>query len=251
MPAIKTLALAFAVFGSQGMNCSEGRSPPSLATVHLNDIHLQIVDAGSGTFGVSLSWLAPSDGKVSYYEIFQGLNKDSLRQYSDIQLSADSPHATLVLPNESRPMTVYYAIRAIWVEPTGQKLVSDTLAIDSLTVLPSFSILSPNSGSLQSGRLLRIELYTHSEFGILLRATLYEKNGSVWTVKQEHCLPQNGCDNPIFGTFLQKDSLTLEDVAPGDTLESLLCVEGTESFQGQLTGLNQSMGCARFGRVAH
>ena len=157
---------------------------------------------------------------------------------------------SLVLPDAARPMTVYYAVRSIWVEPTGQKLVSDTLAIDSLIILPSFSILSPSSGSLQAGRLLRIELETHSDPGILLKASLYEKNGSVWTLKQENCLPQDGCNNPIFGPGLPADSLTLEDVAPGDTVESLFCVQGTESFQGHLTGLNQSLGCSRFNRVA-
>lgn len=248
--ALKYWALGLAVFASQGMNCSERRAPPSLATVHLSDIHLQIADAASGTFGVSLAWAAPADGKISFYEIFQGMDKDSLRQISDLQLSSDSPHVLLVLPDEARPMTVYYAVRAIWVEPTGQKLVSDTLAIDSLTVLPSFSILSPSPGSFQKGRLLHIQLETHSEAGILLKGTLYEKNAGSWTIKQQNCIPQDGCENPIFGSSLQNDSLTLEDVAPGDTLPSLFCVLGTESFQGHLTGLNQSMGCSRFSRVA-
>jgi hypothetical protein len=238
---LKGIAIALAVFASQGMNCSEHLPPPSLATIHIKDIHLQILDPASGTPGVYLAWSAPADGKVSFYEIYQGSRKDSL---------GHSPFALRVLPDSSRPMTVYFAVRAVWVEPTGQKLISDTLAIDSLTILPSFSILSPSSGSLRTGRLLRIELVTNSDMGIVLNAVLYEKNGSVWTTKQKFCLPRNSCDNPIFGSSLQTDSLTLEDVAPGDTVQSLFCVQGTESFQGHLTGLDQSLGCSRYNRVA-
>ena len=231
------------------MDCSEHRTAPSLATIHLEDIHVLIADPATGTAGVFLGWSPPADGKVSYYEVYEGFKKDSLGHASLTLAATDSPSTVLVLPDSSRPMTLYYAVRAVWVEATGQKLVSDTLAIDSLIVLPSFSILSPGTGSVQQGRLLRIELETHSDPGIYLDMILFERNAGKWTVKQDTCLPLQACEVPVFGTSLQRDSLVLEDVAPGDTLASLLCVQGTESFQGNRTGLNQSLGCSRFKRV--
>lgn len=243
------MGLILVGLASQGMDCSEHRKPPSLATIRLEDIHVEIVDPATGTEGVYLSWSPPLDGKVSYYEIYQTFKKDSLGHSIHTQPASDTPSATLLLPDTSRPMTIYFAVQSVYVEATGQKIVSDTLPIDSLIVLPSFSILSPGTGTIQQGRILRVELETHSDPGIILKMFLFEKIGSKWVTKHNTCFPLNGCEVPIFGSSLQSDSLVLEEVAPGDTLLSLLCIEGTESFEGHKTGLNQSLGCSRFGRV--
>jgi hypothetical protein len=248
--ALKAFGLGFAVLASQGMSCSEHRPLPSLSTIHLNDIHLQIVDPASGKPGVFLAWSPPTDGKVTYYEIYQGFRMDSLGHSAHTQPASDPPQAILLLPDSSAPFTVYYAVRSIFVEGTGQKEISDTLDVDSLTVLPSFSILSPSPGSFQPGRTLRMKYETHSDNGIVLKATLFEKYKDAWAIKQDTCLPLETCGVPIFGGSLQSDSLVLEDVAPGDTVSALFCVLGTESFQDQRTGLNQSLGCSRYFRVA-
>jgi len=233
-----------------GMQCSEQHPPPSLNTVHLKDIHLQISDPASGAPAVYIGWEKLSDPKVSYYEVYQSFNKDSLIHSIVTQLASDSPRVVRALPDSAQPMTVYYAVRAVAVEATGQKVISDTLAVDSITVLPSFSIHSPGPNSVQVGRDLTIELDVSSNQGILLKAVLYERKANVWSIKQQFCLPQNNCNNPVFGTSSQPETLTLETVAPGDTLASLLCFQGTESFEAKLTGLNQSLICSRFSRVA-
>ena len=233
-----------------GMQCSEQHAPPSLNTAHLKDIHLQISDPATGAPAVYIGWEKLSDPKVSYYEVYQSFNKDSLVHSSLTQLASDSPHVVILLPDSSQPMTVYYAVRAVAVEATGQKVISDTLAIDSITVLPSFSIHNPGQKSVQVGRDLTIELDVSSNQGILLKAVLYERNNGDWSIKQQFCLPRDNCNNPVFGTSYQPETLTLEKVAAGDTVASLLCVQGIESFEARLTGLNQSLICSRFSRVA-
>jgi hypothetical protein len=241
------LGLAFVIL--QGMDCSEHRVPPALATIHLKDIHLEVVDPATGTSGVFLAWPTPADGKVTHYEVFQSFKSDSMGHSQQTLPATDSPSVILAIPDSGRPMTLYYAVRAVYVEATGQKLISDTLAVDSITILPSFSILSPSQGSIQHGRTLQLELATGSQDGILLKMILYEKIKTKWAITQKSCFPITGCDAPIFGGSLQRDSLILQDVSAKDTLESFLCMVGTESFEEDSTGLNQSLGCSRFVRV--
>jgi hypothetical protein len=249
LAGLKCIALILALLAFQGMDCSEHQTIPSLATIRLKEIHLQILDPATGTLGVYLAWDHPADGKASYYEIYHASKLDSLKHPQFIQPATDSPLARITLPDSSRPMTLYFAIRSVWVEPTGQKLIGDTLAIDSIKVLPSSSILAPGTGSVQVGRNLHIEVETGSDPGILLYRYLYEKNGSKWLLKQQACLPAEGCNNPIFGRGFQREDLVLEQVAVGDTIPSLFCVLGTESFEGYLTGLIQSLSCSRYIRV--
>ncbi len=234
----------------QGMSCTEHPAPLSLVSIHLTDIHLQIAEPASGTAGVYVRWEKPADGKVSYYEIYQGMKKDSLGHAIKTQAATESTSTILSLPDSTKPFTLYFAVRSIFVEGTGQKISSDTLIIDSLTLLPSFSILNPSNGSLQLGRALHIEVTTSSNPGIIFHLSLFENNAGKWTKKQEGCLPADACDIPIFGGSGARDSLTLEPVPPNDTLSSLLCLVGTESFEGHKTGLNQSLGCSRYKRIA-
>ncbi len=248
---LKALGLFLVALTFEGMSCSEHRSTPALSTIRLNEIHLIMADPASGKPGIFLSWSKPVDGKVSYYEIYQSFNRDSLG-HSLVTLAAkDTPSTVVILPDSTLPKTIYYAVRSIWVEPTGQKLVSDTLPVDSITVLPSFTILIPPTGSIQKGREILIELQTHSDPGILLNLSIFEKHIETWSLVQRACLPHGSCETPIFGAASVKDTLTLQDVPANESpLPSLLCLDGTESFQGNLTGLRQSMGCSRYLRVS-
>jgi hypothetical protein len=248
-PIARTLAALCAGILSQGFYCSQKHDPPILPTATFTDIHLKIVDPASGSPGVYLAWDYPDDAKASYFEIYQATKKDSLKHVFRTQ-PADDPHnISLPLPDSSRPFTLYYAVRAIWVEPTGDKLLGDTLRVDSLRILPSLTILQPASGSHKSGRTLSMEVQTASDNGVMIRLSYFEKSGSAWPLKQDTCLPTNRCGFPIFGNSVQNDSLTLEQHADTDTVQALFCVVGTESFQDQTTGLAQSLGCTRFYRV--
>ncbi len=250
MNALRGTSLLLAGLTSLGMNCSEHNRPPSLTSIHLKDIHLEILDPSAGSPGVSIAWSPPADGKVSYYDIYQSFKMDSLGNSILTVPATDSPSVLLPLPDSSLPQTVYFAVRSIWVEATGQKLISDTLVVDSITILPSLSILAPKAGSLQPGRMLQMELETASNFGITLSRSIYERLTTKWLLKQKSCLPATQCDIPIFGPSFVRDSTVLEDVLPGETVSALLCVIGTESFEGHRTGLIQSQGCTRFQRVA-
>ena len=246
----QAFGLLLAALVTQGFYCAEKPNAPSLPTATFTDIHLKIEDPALGSPGVLLAWKYPEKAEASYFEIYQSLYKDSLRHTSYQQPATDSMRMVVPLPNSSRPFTLYYAVRAIWIEPTGQKLVGDTLEIDSITIAPSLIILKPRAGSYKGGRALNMEVQTSSDIGVILRIAYYERSGTAWTAKQDTCLPVNGCGSTIFGNSVQRDSLTLEQHGKNDTIPALFCVVGTESFQEQRTGLTQSLGCARYFRVA-
>lgn len=232
----------------QGFYCAEKTDPPTLPAATLSDIHLLIKDPARTTLGIYLAWSYPQDAKATYFEIYQSLTKD-LRHAVAIQPASDSQHAVLSLPDSVRPFAMYFAVRAVYVEPTGQKLVSDSLPIDSISVTPSLNILEPASNSYKAGRALDMEVQTSSDPGVVIRYVYYERTGLGWRLEQEGWLPFGDTPTPIFGNSVQRGSITLEEHAKADTVESLYCVVGTESFQEQTTGQIQSLGCSRFYRV--
>jgi hypothetical protein len=243
------MAMTAAVLVCQGFYCGEKSDPPTLPGATLEDIHLLIKDPALRTQGIYLAWSYPKDAKATYFEIYQSLILDSLRHAVFTQPAKDSQHAVLALSDTSRPFTMYFAVRAVYVEPTGQKLVSDTLIVDSISVTPSLNILHPSSGSFMPGRTLDMEVQTSSDPGVVIRFTYYEEADTGWGLNQEGWLPFGDDPTPIFGNSVQRGSLTLEQHAATDTVNALFCVVGTESFQERATGQIQSLGCTRFFRV--
>lgn len=243
------LGLALAAWAGLGMSCQEKQPSPSLPSAVLTDVRLQIDDPAQGNPGVLLAWDYPASANASYFQLYQAFTLDSLKHEVETRPATDPHRAVLRLPDASRPFTLYFAVRAVWVEPTGQKLISDTLVPDSITVAPSLNILKPGSGTYARGRVLGMEVQTNSDPGVMLRMAYYEKGPQAWIAKQDTCLPLDRCGQPIFGPSLQRDSLILEQHADTDTVAALFCVIGTESFQEQRTGLVQSLGCSRFFRV--
>lgn len=244
----RAIGLLASVLVCQGFYCGEKPDPPTLPGATLDDIHLLIKDPARPTLGIYLAWSYPEDAKATYFEIYQSLSKDSLRHAVAAQ-PADSQHAILSLSDNSRPFTLYFAVRAVYVEPTGQKLVSGSLPIDSISVTPSLNILEPASNSLKAGRALDMEVQTSSDPGVVIRFAYYEEAAEGWGLEQEGWLPLGDDPTPIFGRSVQRGSLTLEQLAETDTVASLYCVVGTESFQERATGQIQSLGCTRFFRV--
>ena len=140
--SLRALGIGLAALLSQGFYCSQKNDPPGLPSVRLTDIHLKMDDPGRGLPGVYLAWDYPADEDASYFEIYQSYQKDSLSQAILSQAASEPFHIVLPLPDSSRPFTLYYAVRAIRVEPTGQKIYSDTLPVDSITIAPSLVTLS-------------------------------------------------------------------------------------------------------------
>lgn len=249
LKATRFLAAGLVLWACLGMSCEQNQDPPVLPSPTLTDIHLALSDPARGTAGVYLAW-EYTGSQASYYEVYQSLARDSLLSGKLAPPArAESTHTLLLLPDLTRPFTVYYAVRAIWVEPTGQTQVSDSLRVDSLTATPALSILAPASASYLEGRLLHLQVQTQSDPGVALRMAYYEKTGDEWTEKADTCMPMDACGRPVFGRSVQEENLVLDQPVPGDTIPALFCVIGTESFQGMHTGLAQSLGCVNFFRV--
>ena len=249
------LAIGLVWAASLGMSCEQSHEPPALPAPVLNDIHLRIADPERGLPGIFLAWDYPG-AKASYFEIYRSLARDSLRAGTLAPAAVtESLSAALDLPDQVRPLTVYFAVRAIRIEPTGQKIVSDTLVPDSLTVAPSLTILKPASGSHQGGRILDLAVQTQATFGATLRMAYVEKAGGAggvggsWIQKKDTCLPMDGCGQSVFGGSLQSETLVLDPHDGSDTLTALFCAFGIESFQGHPTGLTESVACSRFFRI--
>jgi hypothetical protein len=244
------LAAGLAFTACLGMTCVQEMDPPGLPAPRLTSIGIKVTDPGLGASGAALAWTYSGD-RVSYFEIYRSLKLDSLLRGSPARsVAAESSGVLMPLPDSARPFTLYFAVRAVWIEPTGQKTVSDSALPDSLTLNPSLDILQPAAGSVQAGRRLDIQVLTQSESGVTLRMHYFEKRDGAWSRKLDTCLPMDACGLPIFGHSQQQESLTLEQPAAADTIPAMFCLIGTESFEGRATGMAQSLGCKGFLRVA-
>lgn len=231
-----------------GMVCIDSETTaPGLPEAKLKDIRLQLMDPETGRTGALLAW-EWTEEKVSSFEVYQSFFKDSLGTAAMI-LSGESRSALVRLPDSGTPFTLYYGVRAVLVEATGQKRFGRSVPVDSLKVNPSLEILSPTPRSRQSGRNLEVDVRVDSDDGIVLRQTVFEHSGSAWSRTLDTCLPKSECGVPTFGNAFKRDELTLQSVAPGDTLETLYCVQGDETFEDLSTGRSQSLGCVRFFRI--
>lgn len=246
----KILPAICAAWASLGMVCTGPDGPdPSLPEVRLDEIRLQLLDPEDGGQGAALSWSWPEGERASSFEVFQSLDKDSLGAPVAEVEAPESTSAVLRLPDSSRPLILYYGVRAVFEEATGQKLYSKTIPIDSLVVNPSLEILSPASRSRHGERILEVEVKTSSDDGIVIRQVLFERTRAGWNRQLDTCLPMAACGVPVFGSTIQRDALILQTLPAGDSLECLFCVLGNESFDGSRTGGKQNLGCSRFFRV--
>lgn len=231
------------------MICTGPDGPdPTLPEVRIEGIRLELADPEDGRPGAALSWTWPEGERASSFEIFQGLDKDSLGA-PVAEVPASDSAVLLRLPDSSRPLVLYYGVRAVFEEATGQKVYSKSIPVDSLIVNPSLQILSPASRSRHGERNLDVEVKTSSDDGIVIRQVLYERTRAGWNRQLDTCLPREACGVPIFGSTVQRDALTLQALSPGDSVECLFCVIGNESFDGSPTGGKQSLGCSRFFRT--
>jgi hypothetical protein len=228
----------------------DGKPSPSLPGARLTDIRLVLEDPGSGRLGVSLAWDWPAEEEATYFEVYQSLRRDSLGSPVLLRDGADPSRVpSLRLPDSAGSGTLYYGVRGVRVEPTGQKVYGDTIPVDSLILSAAVAILNPAPLSRHAGRLLDVEVKTASDGGILLRQTLDARSGGAWARLLDTCLPMIACGTPIFGSSQQRDALTLGSLAAGDTLETLYCVHGDETFEDVSTGRRQALVCARFLRT--
>lgn len=221
---------------------------PSLPAARLSDIRLVLEDPATGRVAAHLAWSWEDEEPATYFEVYQALAKDSLGVPVRVQDAAEPREIRLRLPDTGRPVTLYYGIRAVRTGPTGQKTYGDSIPVDSLIANPSLAILRPSPRSLQIGRELEVEVKTSSDEGIVLRQSLYEKNGGSWRLVRDTCLPMDACGAHILGNSIQRDMLLLPGLSAGDSLETLYCVYGDESFEDLATGRIQSLGCSRFHR---
>jgi hypothetical protein len=232
------------------MSCGQNQDPPGLPSPRFTDIRLTLADPERGSAGVYLAWEYP-EGKATYFLVYPGVANDSTPKSAwPAPVATESLHLQLTLPDSTRPYTAYFSVRAVKVEATGQKVVSDTLVPDSLTVTPALNILSPVNGTRLAGRMLELQVQTQSDPGVALRLAYLEKTDGSWRVKMDTCMPMDACGIPVFGRSVQRETLVLENYVGSQPLPALFCVFGNESFQGQRTGLAQSLGCAGFLRVA-
>jgi hypothetical protein len=233
------------------MICTGDGSPePTLPEVKPTSIRLELQNPEDGRSAAALEWAWPASEKATYFEIYQSLRKDSLgAPVQVLDRTGDTARAQVRLPDTSRPMTVYYGIRAVLNEATGQKIYGKAIPVDSLTVNPSLGILSPATRSYQAGRTLEVEVQTSSDDGIVLRQVIYQKDAGAWSRLLDTCLPMAACAVPHFGNKSHRDALVLQAPGPADTLQSLYCVLGDESFEDLSTGRRQSLGCIRFFRT--
>jgi len=113
--ALRILASGLAITACMGLTCQRNQDPPSLPSPILTDIHLGISDPSLVVPAAVLTWRNPGT-KASYYLVYQSLARDSMVSGSlEPPVATESLGIALRLPDQVRPFTIYYAVRAVQV----------------------------------------------------------------------------------------------------------------------------------------
>ncbi len=227
--------------------CSEGNAIPSLPDVAVDSLRLILYNPELGSRGAYLTWDYPVNKPVTYFELYRGFNPDSLG-LPVLTNIAPAPRFTRVeIPDSSPPYTLYFGMRAVEVDPTGQKKYSMKIRLDSLRLMGTGAIHRPLNGDTVLGREIPIEVRTGSDPGQTLRQIWFEKRSSGWVQIVDTCLPRSECEKPVFGTITLLDTIVLS--GSPTPISTLFCVMATEANISQSHGLKQSLGCSRFERM--
>ncbi len=228
-----------------GFFCAPGGSPAGLPGVFIDTLRLELLDPAQGSPGAHVAWSAPS-AAISSLELYQSLRSDSLGAPVLTGIPPAPASVDVALPDSSPPFTVYFALRAVQVDPTGEKNYSDTLELDSLLITAPPGIYQPANGDTLTGRTAPVSVLIGSDPGATLRQAWYEDEDTGWAMALDTCLPRSDCLTPLFGTNLVTDTIELAP-APAGGIHELFCVLTTEVISTS-RGLRQSLGCSRFTR---
>jgi hypothetical protein len=206
-----------------------------------------LMDPALGTRGIQIQF-EPSDSEsVTSFEIYRSLKADSLGDPILTDLGPKDREALIVVPDTNPPFKLFFGVRAIRRLETGEKLISAHLPIESLQVLSPVRIYHPSNGDHIASSEIELEVGVTTDQGILLRQSWWELGENGWHIRLDTCLPRNDCQTPLFGSVIRKDTITLSDPIQG-FVTNLLCVQGSEVFDGRLTAQRQSLICTRFDR---
>ncbi len=236
---------------SLGFFCVDDKTTlPVLVNAQVTALQLDLLDTTKGIIGAKITWTYGVDKKVSYFEAYATFNPDSVPNRILTNIPASARTWTVSLPDSSPPYRIQYAIKPIYVENTGQKIMGDSLLYQSLSVLKGFEIYNPLPRSQEKNRQVTFELSTEGDNGQMIRLWVFEKSPALlknWERTLDTCFPTAACNVPIYGHTLQKDSLQLNYTAQ-DSLPIQACFLSTESFQNKTVGLSQSLHCTFFYR---
>src|SRR6185503_4624767 len=113
-------------------------------TSRLSDAHLVITDPSEAQAGITIAWSYPDSlPRPTVFEIYASLDQDSLGGPVAIRQGGDSLRAVLSVPDTVAPFTVFFAVRAVLIEPTGQRQYADTVPVDYLTIASPASVRTP------------------------------------------------------------------------------------------------------------
>jgi hypothetical protein len=230
------------------LHCSPSTAPKTdLAPVLVSGIQLTLIDPESGLRGVKISFAPQEPEDITSFQLYRSLRADSLGAPFQSEIAAGEREVLIPLPDSSPPMTVYFGLRAIQKLETGETWSSEEMPIDSVVVLPPVQIYAPGKGDTLAASVLPLEVRANSDQGILLRQLWWEKDSDQWTLRLDTCLPRHDCITPRFGAVSQTDTVTLNFVSTIPK-PALLCVQGSEVFDGRQTAQRQSLACTRFYR---
>jgi hypothetical protein len=247
---IHGLALA-----SLWMACSPTTQPnPDVPEVRITGLTLTLLDPGLGTRGIRVAFRPEGDQIFTGYEVFRSTRVDSLGAPIANAVPIDAPWFDVALPDTSPPYKVFFGVRAVRRLETGEPWFSEKIALDSISIQPAVRIHHPAQGDSVIGNQVLIEVGAQSDPGITLRQAWWHHENGTWIRGLDTCLPRLDCETPRFGNVLVQDTLFLNPVSNATTPGSfgpngLVCVHGSEVFDGRSTALRQSLACTRFWRV--
>jgi hypothetical protein len=237
------------------MACSPTTQPShEVPEVRITGLTLTLLDPGLGTRGVRVAFEPEGDHIFTSFEIFRSTRADSLGAPIASAIPTDAPWVEVALPDTSPPYKVFFGVRAVRRIETGEQWFSEKITLDSLAIQPAVRIYRPAQGDTLIGNQVIVEVGALSDPGITLRQAWWHHENGSWVRGLDTCLPRLDCETPRFGNVSVQDTLFLNPVSNATTSGSfgpngLVCVHGSEVFDGRSTAIRQSLACARFWRV--
>jgi hypothetical protein len=230
------------------MRCSHPTSPKTeLAAVTVTGIQLTLLDPELGLRGAKISFRPTDSVGITSFHLYRSLQADSLGAAVKVDIDAQSRSVVIPLPDSSPPMTVYFGLKAIQRLETGETWQSGEMHLDSVMVLSPAQIYAPGKGDTLDGAALPIEVGATTDQGMVMRQMWWEKEAETWSFRLDTCLPRNDCFTPRFGTVSLSDTVVL-NFSSSTPRPALVCVLGSEVFDGRLSAQRQSLSCSRFYR---
>lgn len=262
---MRTIGGALAAFFCfSGFFCSEpGREAGILPPVTVSSASICRLDSLSLQPGIEVVWDFPASDSVSSFRLFTTFHPDSAPEFRLELPAGDERRARLPWPDTAREFELFFGVKAVWIEKTGERWESDSLPLTSLRIRPDLQIQGPGIGSRVDSSPVSIEVLCANDRGLQTRLWFSAGAEAGRSTFIDTCFPFDACGKTHFGFRLLSQALVLPPAAgeppasgmnapPGSSRPPSrlyrFCIVGSEGGEERQGSRTQSLACGHFRR---